>query len=65
MRAPICPFALFWTKKLPKELNNKWKVNFKPDFEEMTGDDPIPIPTTYVETYLEQSYCRGLERLCV
>ena len=63
--APIGLFALFRTEKLPKELKNKWRVNFKPVFEKMTGDDPITIPTTNVEAYLEQSYRRGLERLRV
>ena len=48
---------------MPRELKNKWRVNFKPVFERMTGEDPITISTTNVEAYLEQSYCRGLERL--
>ena len=63
VRAPIRPFVLFWTKKLPRELKNKWEVNFKPVFEKMTGDDSITIPTTIVEAYLKQYYRRGLERL--
>ena len=65
MRTTIRSFALFRTKKLPKELKNKWSVNFKPVFEKMTGDNPIIIPTTNVEAYLEQSCRRGLERLRV
>ena len=63
--ASIRPFSLFRTEKLPKELKNKWRANFKPVVEKMTGDDLITIHTTNIEAYLGQSYHRGLERLCV
>ena len=63
VRAPIWPFALFRAQKLPKHLKNIWRCNFKPVFERMTGDDPIRVPTTNIEAYLDESFQQGMTRL--
>ena len=63
MNAPVHPFALFCKEMLPPKMRTKFRTNWKPVFDKMTGESDIIVSENFKEEYLNETYNKGVNRL--